>query len=83
MAIAYSSTNGIAYPEDLILLKSVHDDVCFQRGFDSGSRAADDVGKVLMSLFADGIHDEVQIRASVERHLGCPSPAAQMLRGGQ
>nr|WP_145994411.1 hypothetical protein [Mesorhizobium loti] len=80
MAVAFSSTSGIAYPEDLTFLTSVYDDICFRRGFHRGSRAAEDVGKVVMVLFTQGIHNENEIRESVERHLGHKSPAGELLR---
>ncbi|HEV2503763.1 MAG TPA: hypothetical protein VGV39_11855 [Mesorhizobium sp.] len=80
MATAFSSTSGIAYPDDLKLLKTIYDDICVERGFHCGSHAAEDLAKAMMDLFTQGVVEESEVRDTVAAYLGRSSPAAKLLR---
>jgi hypothetical protein len=51
------SKSGIAYPDDLALLKRIYDEVCEERGIVIGSSEAD-LAVEAMKLFSAGIFDE-------------------------
>ncbi len=72
-------TSGIAYPDDLTLLKEIYDDICLQRGFHCGSAAAEDLARATMNLFGQGLTDEAEIRESLDIYLGRKSPASELL----
>lgn len=52
------SASGIAYPDDLTLLKHVYDRVCAERGFRPGSPEGASLAAAAMQLFAAGVFDE-------------------------
>ncbi|WP_054312091.1 hypothetical protein [Mesorhizobium sp. 1M-11] len=80
MAVLHLSNSGVAYPDDLKLLKEIYDDICDERGFHCGSPAAEDLARAAMDLFAQGEVDENEIRDSLETYLGRRSAASEMLR---
>jgi hypothetical protein len=57
----HASESGVAYPDDLVLLKRVYDQVCKERGITVGSPAASDLAAEAMRLFSAGIFDEATI----------------------
>ncbi|RWA58534.1 hypothetical protein [Mesorhizobium sp.] len=61
------STSGIAYPDDLALLKRVYDRICQERGIDAGSAEAADLAAQAMALFAAGVFDEDEINRSLSQ----------------
>lgn len=65
MVISHSST-GVAYPDDLKLLKDIYDDICTQRGLARGSVAAENLARSAMDLFSQGVFDEADIRESLK-----------------
>lgn len=75
-----SPTVGIAYPDDLKLLREIFDDICRQRSFHGGSGAADDLAKAIMDLFAQGIFEEDDLRENVEIYFGRKSAAVGLVR---
>lgn len=81
MAVLHVSTSSVAYPDDLKLLKEIYDDICEKRGLHCGSRAAEDLARATMDLFAQGVFDENEIRDSLDLYLGRRSAASEMLRG--
>lgn len=52
------STSGIAYPDDLCLLKRAYDQICLERDLPAGSPAAEQLAIRAMELFAQGIFEE-------------------------
>jgi hypothetical protein len=52
------STSGIAYPDDLVLLKRIYDEVREERGIAEGSPEASELAIEAMRLFSAGIFDE-------------------------
>ena len=52
------SKSGVAYPDDLVLLKRIYDEVCEERGIVVGSSEASDLAIEAMKLFSAGIFDE-------------------------
>lgn len=80
MAVLHVSTSGVAYPDDLELLKEIYDDICDERGLYCGSCAAEDLARATMDLFAQGVVDENEIRESLELYLGRRSTASETLR---
>lgn len=59
--------NGIAYPNDMTVLKQVFDQVC--REYCISAEDADDLARVTMSLFNAGMTDEVKLRESLIEYL--------------
>ncbi|RUW67350.1 MULTISPECIES: hypothetical protein [unclassified Mesorhizobium] len=59
------STSGIAYPDDLALLKRVYDRICQERGIGAGSAEAADLAAQAMALFNAGVFDEDEINRSL------------------
>ncbi|MBZ9840850.1 hypothetical protein [Mesorhizobium sp. CA5] len=55
------SESGLAYPDDLVLLKRIYDEVCEERGIVLGSPEASDLAIEAMRLFSAGVFDEVAI----------------------
>ena len=51
------SKSGVAYPDDLVLLKRIYDQVCEERGIARGSSEASDLAIEAMKLFSAGIFD--------------------------
>ncbi|MFE0019139.1 hypothetical protein ACFWXH_30110 [Mesorhizobium sp. NPDC059054] len=80
MTVLHSSISGVAYPDDIELLKEIYDDLCEKRGFHCGSPAAEDLARAAMDLFAQGEVDENEIRDNLETYLGRRSAASEMLR---
>lgn len=72
--------SGIAYPDDLKILKEIFDAVCFERGFHCSSPAAADLARATMDLFTQGVVDETEIRESLDAYLGRKSQAGELLR---
>lgn len=68
--------DGIAYPDELKLLRQIYDDIRLRRGFPCGSHAADDLAKATMDLFSQGVSDEAEIRESLDLYLGRKATAA-------
>ncbi len=58
MVRSYVSKSGVAYPDDLALLKRIYDRVCEERGIALGSPEASDLAAEAMKLFSAGIFDE-------------------------
>ncbi|RWM07871.1 MAG: hypothetical protein E5X80_21270 [Mesorhizobium sp.] len=58
MIKAHVSTSGVAYPDDLVLLKRIYDQVCEERGITRGSPEASELAIEAMRLFSAGIFDE-------------------------
>ena len=54
----YASKTGAAYPDDLVLLKRIYDEVREERGIAEGSAEASDLAIEAMKLFSAGIFDE-------------------------
>ncbi len=52
------SKSGAAYPDDLVLLKRIYDQVCEERGIVVGSSEATDLAIEAMTLFSAGVFDE-------------------------
>ncbi|AZO25406.1 MULTISPECIES: hypothetical protein [unclassified Mesorhizobium] len=52
------SKSGVAYPDDLVLLKRIYDQVCEERGIARGSPEASELAIEAMKLFSAGIFDE-------------------------
>lgn len=59
-------TPAIACPEDLDLLKEIHDDICRQRRIRGGSRASVELTRALMYLFSQGVFDHAYIRGTLQ-----------------
>jgi len=57
----HASESGIAYPDDLVLLKRLYDQICEERGIAVGSSEASDLAIEAMRLFSAGVFDEVAI----------------------
>ena len=55
------SKSGVAYPDDLVLLKRIYDEVREERGVAEGSVEASDLAIEAMKLFSAGIFDEATI----------------------
>ncbi|TPO13659.1 hypothetical protein [Mesorhizobium sp. B1-1-5] len=55
------SESGLAYPDDLALLKRIYDEVCEERGIVLGSSEASELAIEAMRLFSAGVFDEVTI----------------------
>lgn len=55
------SKSGVAYPDDLVLLKRIYDEVCDERGISRGSPEASELAIEAMRLFSAGIFDEDSI----------------------
>ncbi|MGX5800433.1 hypothetical protein ACWGS9_04230 [Bradyrhizobium sp. Arg314] len=51
------SESGAAYPDDLVLLKRIYDQICEERDIAVGSSAASDLAVEAMKLFSAGIFD--------------------------
>lgn len=81
MAVLHVPISGVAYPDDLKLLQEIYDDICDKRGLHCGSCAAEDLARVAMELFGQGVFDENEIRDRLELYLGQRSVASEMLRG--
>ena len=62
----FQSSTGIAYPDDLKLLKQVFDRVCRENHFAAGSNDSRDVAQTAMSLFSSGIFNENELAARLE-----------------
>lgn len=58
MISPHVSKSGVAYPDDLVLLKRIYDQVCVERGIVLGSSEASDLAIEAMKLFSAGIFDE-------------------------
>jgi hypothetical protein len=58
MAQLHVSRSGAAYPDDLVLLKRLYDQVCEERGIIPGSPEASELAIEAMKLFSAGIFDE-------------------------
>ena len=69
MSVPYLSLSGIAYPDDLKLLKGVYDDICICEGIPCGSQMAEDLAMATMDLFSQGVFDEAEIRESLRLFL--------------
>ncbi len=80
MSAPHHISSGIAYPDDLTLLREIYDDICLQRGFHCGSNAAEDLAKATMNLFGQGVFEEAEIRESLDIYLGRKSAAGELLR---
>ncbi|TIS61731.1 MAG: hypothetical protein E5W93_06670 [Mesorhizobium sp.] len=52
------SNSSVAYPDDLVLLKRIYDQVCEERGITRGSPEASELAIEAMKLFSAGIFDE-------------------------
>jgi hypothetical protein len=63
---SFHSTSGIAYPDDLKLLKQVFDHVCEVHGLGDNSNEAQSVAQAAMSLFSAGVFEEEQLTARLE-----------------
>ncbi|RWA73250.1 hypothetical protein [Mesorhizobium sp.] len=61
------SKSGVAYPDDLVLLKRIYDQVCEERGIPRGSSEASELATEAMKLFSAGIFDE----DTIGRRLRC------------
>lgn len=61
--------SGVAYPDDLALLKRVYDYVCREQGIADGSSEAADLAARAMALFSQGVVDEGLLR----EHLSVPA----------
>ncbi|WP_192247461.1 hypothetical protein [Mesorhizobium caraganae] len=58
MTNSEKSPSGIAYPDDLALLKRVYDRICEERGLRAGSAEAEQLATRAMDLFGMGIFEE-------------------------
>jgi len=58
MAHLHVSRSGDDYPDDLVLLKRLYDQVCEERGIRPGSPEASELAIEAMRLFSAGIFDE-------------------------
>lgn len=66
MQSPFQSSSGIAYPDDLKLLKQVFDRVCRENHFAEGSHDSQDVAHAAMSLFSSGIFKEDELTVRLE-----------------
>lgn len=55
------SKSGAAYPDDLVLLKRIYDQVREERGIEEGSAEASDLAIEAMKLLSAGVFDEATI----------------------
>lgn len=69
MIVSYISDIGVAYPEDLQSLRRIFDDLCAENDIPRGCITAEDLAKATMVLFASGVTEEDDIRASLQRFL--------------
>ncbi|MDX8448363.1 hypothetical protein [Mesorhizobium captivum] len=58
MTSHHVSKSGVAYPDDLVLLKRIYDQVCEERGIIPGTPEASELAVQAMRLFSAGIFDE-------------------------
>ncbi|MBM2713521.1 hypothetical protein JQK88_20330 [Mesorhizobium caraganae] len=58
MTNSEKSPSGIAYPDDLALLKRVYDRICQEKGIRAGSAEAEQLAARAMDLFGMGIFEE-------------------------
>ncbi len=58
MTNPHVSTSEKAYPDDLVLLKRIYDEIREERGIAEGSAEATDLAIKAMKLFSAGIFDE-------------------------
>ncbi|MER9249955.1 hypothetical protein [Mesorhizobium sp. M0590] len=58
MTNSEKSASGIAYPDDLALLKRVYDRICQEKGIRAGSAEAEQLAMRAMDLFGMGIFEE-------------------------
>lgn len=67
------SSSGIAYPDDLALLKRVYDSVCLEKNIRQGSAEGADMAAQAMHLFSRGVFVEEilvrELRTWSERYL--------------
>jgi hypothetical protein len=68
MLNAHASYSDAAYPDDLVLLKRIYDQVCEERGICVGSSEASALAAEAMRLFSAGIFDEDTISRRL-RHM--------------
>ncbi len=61
------SESGVGYPDDLVLLKRIYDEVCEERGIVTGSSEASALAIEAMKLFSAGIFDERTIGRRLRR----------------
>jgi hypothetical protein len=66
MQSPFQSSSGIAYPDDLKLLKQVFDRVCRENHFAEGSNDSQDVAQAAMSLFSSGVFKEDELTARLD-----------------
>jgi hypothetical protein len=66
MQSPFQSSTGIAYPDDLKLLKQIFDRVCRKNHFAEGGSDSQDVAHAAMSLFSSGISTEDELTARLE-----------------
>lgn len=60
---------GIADPEQLTMLITVLDDHCRTNGIYPASREREDVGRLIMALFNNGVHSVEELNAGVQATL--------------
>jgi hypothetical protein len=65
MEAPFVSTSGIAYPDDMELLKRVFDRFCEAHQIIQGGTDAEEIAQAAMSLFQAGVFDE----AALWKHL--------------
>ncbi|TPI19383.1 MULTISPECIES: hypothetical protein [unclassified Mesorhizobium] len=79
MIMPHVSKSGVAYPDDLVLLKRIYDQLCEERGIVAGSSEASDLAIEAMKLFSAGVFDEETICRRLRGRIGdggghSPSP---------
>ena len=67
MADHYVSKSGVAYPDDLTLLKRVYDRICAERGLPHGCPEAAELAEMAMDLFRRGIFEEEALYGELSR----------------
>jgi hypothetical protein len=67
MAEHFISQSGVAYPDDLTLLKRVYDRICAERTLSHGCPEAAELAAMAMDLFSRGIFEEDALYGELRR----------------
>lgn len=65
----FHSINGIAYPEEIDLLRRVFDQFCRENGVIPGGPDAEDLSRAAMSLFTAGVVEEAHLVESLAEYV--------------
>ena len=67
MADHYVSNSGVAYPDDLTLLKRVYDRICAERDLPHGCPEAAELAEMAMDLYRRAIFEEAALYGELNR----------------